>query len=299
MTSAACGRIPRGAVVVGISTRTGANGALSWARAEAAERRAPLVVVRVLKDDPGAVLAKLSREAALVVVGGPCGGPDVWSTSLGTRLAEESRAPVVVVRGDHGREQERDWPVVVALADTEEADSLLAFAFGTAARQRRPLVVVHAMNGGTGVRPALPLPATVAYLVPGRGRADQERAVWHARLSAALRTWSQRYPEVPVRVEIAMDEPARAVLARTRHAALLVLGIRRLRERVSLWRILPSVVPMSRPLELAAIWSSCCPVALVPRAAQADQQGDQVFSTDEVRGVEIPVEGSPERVKSS
>jgi hypothetical protein len=247
------------------------------------------VVVRVLRDDPGLALGKLSREAALVVVGGPCPGPDVWSTSVGTRLAEETRAPLVVVRGDHGREQERDWPVVVALADTDEADSLLAFAFGTAARQRRPLVVVHAMNGGTGVRPVLPLPAAVAYLVPGRGRADHERAVWHARMSAALRTWSARYPDVPVRVEIAMDDPARAVLARSRHASLLVLGIRRLRERAAVWRFVPSVVPMSRPLELAAIWWSCCPVALVPPATD----GVRMISTDEahrVEAVEVPLE---------
>jgi hypothetical protein len=278
-----------------ISARTGGNGALRWARAEATERQAPLVVVRVLRDDPGAVLAKLSREAALVVVGGPCGGTDVWSTSVGTRLAEETRAPVVVVRGDHGREQERDWPVVVALADVDEADTLLAFAFGTAARQGRPLVVVHAMTGGTGVRTLLPLPATVAYLVPGRGRADHERAVWHARVSAAVRAWSERHPDVPVRVEIAMDDPARAVLARSRHASLLVLGIRRLRERAAVWRLVPSVVPMSRPLELAAIWSSCCPVALVPPATQ----GGQMISTDEAHRVEVSVAAPKEPVKSS
>jgi hypothetical protein len=251
------------------------------------------VVVRVLRDDPGAVLAKLSHEAALVVVGGPCGGPDVWSTSVGTRLAEETRAPVVVVRGDHGREQERDWPVMVALADTDEADSLLAFAFGTAARQRRPLVVVHAMTSSAGVRALLPLPASVAYLVPGRGRADHERAVWHARMSAVVQTWSERYPDVPVRVEIAMDDPARAVLARSRHACLLVLGIRRLRERTAVWRFVPSVIPMSRPLELAAIWSSCCPVALVPPATQ----GVQSTSTDDVPRVDVPVEVPLEPLK--
>ncbi len=294
MSTAVGGRIPRGAVVVGISARTEGESALRWARAEAAERQAPLVVVRVLRDDPGAVLSKLSRQAAMVVVGGPGGGADVWATPVGTRLVEETTAPVVVVRGDHGREQERDWPVVVAVADTEEADGLLAFAFGTAARQRRPLVVVHAMNG-LGVGTVLPLPATVAYLVPGRGRADHVRALWHARLTAALSTWSARYPHVPVRVEIAMDDPARALLERSRHASLLVLGIRRLRERVAVWRFVPSVVPVSRPLELAAIWSSSCPVALVPPGTD----GVHESVSDEAHAVGVPVKARLEPVKSS
>lgn len=291
-------------VVVGLDPTWRAVSALDWAAAEAALRGTGLVVAHAVapaavdaardaevvldrarrrlaalgfdldvqtvcrRADPVELLTAMSQAASLVVVGGPeAAGRDAVVDTTAVRLAATTAAPLAVVRGDHGRDLPADWPVLAALAEPAGGDPVLRVAFEAADREHRPLVAVHAWHGAAG--------ELRRVLLRDRRSVDVERASLGAAMHAALATWSTEHPAVVTRADVALDGADRAVLERSAHAALLVLGIRRLRAARRLDR-LPVVAPLLArtgpmlgisPLEEVAVWRSRCPVVLVPPLA--------------------------------
>lgn len=76
-----------------------------------------------------------------------------------------------------------------------------------------------------------------------------------AQLSAALRPWSEKYPQVDVAESIRLASPAKAVVQAADGAALLVVGRREHRR---------GMAPHLGPVAQAAIHHGRCPVAVVP-----------------------------------
>ena len=165
-----------------------------------------------------------------------------------------------MVRGDTSRSGDR--PVVAALGrqpgrgrDGDEHDSagVLAAAVDVAVREHRPLVAVHAGDVDAGRRAAL-----------AAGMTEE--------VTRELSRETLPDNEIPLRIEVATDRPERALLERSDHAALIVLGIRRLHRSGPLDR-LPVLAPLFAraapllglaPLEEVLVWGSRCPVELVP-----------------------------------
>lgn len=76
-----------------------------------------------------------------------------------------------------------------------------------------------------------------------------------AQLSAALRPWSEKYPQVDVVESIRLASPAKAVVQAAEGAALLVVGRREHRR---------GMAAHLGPVAQAAIHHGRCPVAVVP-----------------------------------
>jgi hypothetical protein len=274
-------------VVVGLSSSPGGTAVLDWAVAEAKLRGTPLVLAYAHRGDrasqdagtavlrrarahgrrvpgvpistvssaatPAELLSRLSATACLVVVGGPmAGGVDAVRGPTCLTLAARCHAPVAVVRGDHGRAEALDWPVVAAVRSPDADREVIDYAFAMARREGRPLVAVHA-SGAAAV-------------------SDRERARCGSAITLALGRRAGAHPGVLTRAEVATDGADRAVLERSAHAAVLVLGVRRLRQRRGLDRLpvvpglLARVGPLlgTAPLEEVAAFRARCPVVLVP-----------------------------------
>lgn len=75
-----------------------------------------------------------------------------------------------------------------------------------------------------------------------------------------LGEWRQRHPQVPVRLDVVDDRPARALMERSDHARLLVVGNR---GRGAVSRVLLGSVSH------AAMYHASCPVIVVPAADDA------------------------------
>lgn len=229
---------------------------------DAAEERAaaagrPLEVRRVSRPgDACELLAGLSRGAGLVAVGAPEPlGPDPVLGSVGPRLAAVASAPVAVVRGD-ASSPPPDRPVVAAVSGPQRLtafDPVLELAFEVGRREGRPVVAVHAC-GTAGQR--------------ARAAAD---------LGSDLAALAAAGPAVRARLEVPVDAPDRALVERSEHAALLVLGVRRLRSG-TWWDRVPVAAPLLArvgpllgfsALEEVLAWRSRCPVVLVPSPCPA------------------------------
>jgi nucleotide-binding universal stress UspA family protein len=232
-------------IVVGIDGTGSALAAARWAAAEARGRGIPLVLVHaasyiegtdesgpemkrartilarawseVTRSAPGVeartelvidsaaeALAELSAGARMVAVG-LTGSGDLDELPLGVpavTLARHCGSPVVGVRS---------WPlparagreVLVGVRDVTEDAAAVEVAFQEAGRRGVALVVVHCDPGGS----------------PARAE---------AMLSEGLAGWRARYPEVAVRVEIEHDTAAHALLRRSEHAELVIVGQRAL-----------------------------------------------------------------------
>lgn len=299
-------------VVVGAADSLEADAARRWALAEAAQRGVPLTLLRACGSSadgattaltllaeatrrcrqeapdvplrqlvtPGSAVDALVRcDADLVVVGAPDARRlDLVRGTVGARVAACRRTPVVVVRGDHGRDEASDWPVLAAVrvhptaADDstagpglgDDAEAVLALAAAAAHREGRPLVVLNAHQDLPPAAP-VPVPAALSRFAPA-GPGERSRALRHRRLREAVAVCEKRFPGLRIRVELADDAPDRALLERTAHAALVVVGVRRLRAGPvgRLLQHVPPVLPVGVPLEVTATWRSSCPVLLAP-----------------------------------
>ena len=99
-------------------------------------------------------------------------------------------------RSSAGRIRATDEPVLAGIDDPDTDDAVLAAAFAEANLHRCGLVVLHAHGG---LREHLP------------GHPDLAAA--GARLGAAARSWSDRYPQVQVSIRTPHDSPTNALLA--------------------------------------------------------------------------------------
>jgi nucleotide-binding universal stress UspA family protein len=153
---------------------------------ERCRRIAPDVdlVAGVVEDHAVRALASRSADASLVVVGASATGPfAALLGSVGSALAGRVGVPVVIVRGEHGRDVGSDWPVLAAVRSAHEVDDVMQHACAPARRDGRPLAVVHALQPG----PAAPM-------VLGVDRQWMDRRSW---LSQAVRRWRNRSSSWP------------------------------------------------------------------------------------------------------
>jgi nucleotide-binding universal stress UspA family protein len=184
-------------------------------RAEAAGAGGVRVIAEILSGDPAAVLIRESAGAALAVVGhrGRGGFPDLLLGSVADKLAGHAGCPVVVT----GRAAMRaGGEVVVGVDRSQAAYRAVGFAFEEA---RLRGVCLHAIRAWTGPRLAGPTGRLGYDPLGGQRREEQicERAV---------AGWRERFPQTPVRTELCWDTPARALLAASGTAQLVVLGAR-------------------------------------------------------------------------
>ncbi|MFF7896020.1 universal stress protein [Streptomyces sp. NPDC007907] len=202
--------------------------------AEALRLRHPGVQVEAeqIPGRPMDALAKTSKDAELLVLGsrGLSGVGGFLVGSVGMSVIAHTDTPVVLVRagGQAADEHEKDpaglpsaatpyRPVVLGLDTGHPDDTVIAFAFEEAARRDTALRVVHSWN----------LPPYFAYGLPVDLELNTELGRQEAAaLTAVLRPWRQKYPDVRVVEESRSGSPANHVIDASREASLVVVGRR-------------------------------------------------------------------------
>jgi nucleotide-binding universal stress UspA family protein len=175
---------------------------------------------RVLTGDPAAELLQLAGGAEEVVVGSHGTGQfgRLLIGSVGCRVAEHAPCPAVVVRG-----QRTDGRVVVGIDTSPHSEPALEYGFGYADAHGLPLVALHVYTIGAFVYPIMPYPMPPYPVVEemDRIRAEVLRTAEHS-----LGKWTEKYPDVDVRVEVEEGPAARELVEASRTAAVLVVGTR-------------------------------------------------------------------------
>ncbi|MFE2276492.1 universal stress protein [Streptomyces sp. NPDC059454] len=170
--------------------------------------------------------------------------------SVALEVVAKAAGPVVLVRaGTAGEEAagagRRD--VLLGVDVTEPCDEVIEFAF-EAARLRHARV--RALHAWRAPDPLIPGPGEVGPV------SDPERAEeWLRFLSAVLRVWRDKYPDVEVLETVVAGKPASALVKAASGADLLVVG-HRLTDRPR--------VPRTGPVTHTVIQRAGCPVAVVP-----------------------------------
>ena len=249
-----------GSVVVGVDGSHHSDAAIEWAARHAQEHRRPLTIVhaagsiarantlvdpavtrqslrmagrritdaalgavqKIAPDlevsvhmplaEPRDVLLEAAEHASVVVLGSRGRGSIATFLlgSISVGVSSHAPCPVVVVRsvpeGGH---------VVVGVDGTEATSAALEFAFDTASWQHRRLDVVHTW-GGEG-----PYPALLTYEQRHELMAEHE-----LRVAESLAGFAEKYPDVEVAQYIVENEPAKALVAASEKAALVVVGSR-------------------------------------------------------------------------
>ncbi|MEU3255116.1 universal stress protein [Streptomyces sp. NPDC006997] len=177
---------------------------------EAADRArgvAPEVTVTeaMVPGDTVSVLEAESRSAELLVVGarGMGGVMGVLLGSTAAALAAHCRCPLMVAREDSADA----GPVVLCVDGSPAGAKAVGFAFAEAALRGAEIVAVHAW-----------LPD---YAPAGVGVEGPERL-----LAQALAGHAERYPDIPVRREVASGETREVLIEASRNAQLVVVGAR-------------------------------------------------------------------------
>lgn len=206
----------------------------------------------LVAEGPEAALLNAAVSSTMVVLGSR-GLERLESFFLGDislQVAGRAARPVVLVRASAGRARPLagtdEGGVVVGVSLHGPCDSVLRFAFETAAARGVPLRVVH----------GCPLPVQ-AYAPWGvdpdvAGEISEEAA---ERLSRAVQPWSERNPGVMMTSTVRLGSPARAVLGAAEGAGLLVVGRRKHH---------PPVAPRLGNIAQACVHHAQCPVAVVP-----------------------------------
>ncbi|MFC0597563.1 universal stress protein [Streptomyces palmae] len=220
-----------------------------------ARRPEPAVTGELLPTEPVPALLAESEGADMLVLGSRGHGPLVGFLlgSVSLQVVRQANGPVVVVRDTAAPEaqgaEERASEVVVGVQDAgEDAAPVLEFAFAAAAARGAPLRAVRAWS--------LPTPLD---LVPSALRPMDEaggpEAFNRSLLEDALRTWRERYPEVPVATHVEIGGASEVLLSQSGRAALVVVG------RRTQW---PAALRGIGSVTHAALHHARCPVAVVP-----------------------------------
>lgn len=204
----------------------------------------------LVSKDPLEALQEAAEQSDLLVLGSRDLGPVSRYAlgELGMQLVAHTAFPTVLVRARQDTTAtERAGEVMVGLSLHGPCETLLAFAFDSAARRGGTLRAVHGRH----------LPA---YAYNRGGRVEPiaaEEAAQDARqeLAAALQPWREKYPDVRVDDRVVMESPAPALLHSAADAGLFIVG-RRHRHR------LPG--PRIGHVVQAVVHHAPCPVAVVP-----------------------------------
>lgn len=166
---------------------------------------------------PAPALLAASGDAVLTVVGsrGLGGFTGLLAGSVAVALAAHGGSPVVVVRGDEVAETSDEGPVLVGVDGSPASEAAIGLAFEEASLRGAPLQALHSWLDH-GLVPAL------ASRLDWTVLESEERALLVQRLAG----WAQKYPEVDVRRVVERDRPARALVAASKAAQLVVVGSR-------------------------------------------------------------------------
>ncbi|MBM2616361.1 universal stress protein [Actinoplanes sp. LDG1-06] len=159
-------------------------------------------------------LIQFAREAALLVVGnrGRGGFAGLLLGSVSQRTALHAACPVVVVRG----RANPSGPVVAGLDESPAAERVLAAAFECAAARETSLTVVRAYL------PVIPL--WLANVRPAEVDTPAEDATQRTAVDDLLGPWTEKFPQVPVRVVVTHDSAAAALVSASAEGQLVVVG---------------------------------------------------------------------------
>jgi nucleotide-binding universal stress UspA family protein len=164
----------------------------------------------VCRADPARGLVDLSTRAAMIVVGsrGPGHPLRLVRGSVGEDVASEAACPLVVVRPQH--EVRQRYGVLVGLDGSSASAEVMRTAFHEAWLRRLPLRVVHT------VWHALPVSAT--------GRSVRVEPAVRRSLAASVAPLAERYPEVPVAIELGLGMPSEYIATAAADQDLVVVG---------------------------------------------------------------------------
>jgi nucleotide-binding universal stress UspA family protein len=200
------------------------------------------IYTAVSASDPITVLARMARDAAVLVVGRrrqPLA--KIRSTSVVAHIASLVSCPVIVAQGV----SEIAANILVGVGGAASTESAIGFAFAEAEARRTGVTAIHAFRApvvaGRGVEGGVALVDEM-----------ESNAVAARTLSEALAGWGGRYPDIEVRRSVPEGSAIDALVQSSVWAQMLVIGTRGgLGTAVS--RTVHEVVRRSR-----------CPVVIVP-----------------------------------
>lgn len=177
------------------------------------------LTTRLLHGPTVPALVDASTDAQLLVVGAHSAPGSGRLGRVASHVATHAHAPVAVVRSRDAAHAPQHRPVVVGVDGSQASLCAARVAAREALLRSAPLVVLHArptVADPYGLRRAADLP-----LVP----VEQDDPAWKASevLADELR---DEHPGLQVSVEVVDDDPAHALVTRSRSAALAVVGCR-------------------------------------------------------------------------
>jgi nucleotide-binding universal stress UspA family protein len=190
------------------------------AAADAVHQAYPAVTVSTVADhEPAATaLLEITGMAALTVIASQARHHALESLmgSVATYAAEQSKGPVVVLRGD-ASSVPGTGPVVLGVDGSAESGSAIDFAFQAARTRQVPLLAVHSWDDS----PVHGFRRTFHLHVDDHADSDQL-----AELTSALAGHTERFPDVTVTPTVRRGHPARVLqqVAAEQGASLLVVG---------------------------------------------------------------------------
>jgi nucleotide-binding universal stress UspA family protein len=209
--------VPVGSAWPAPGIRQEAVEAVEAAVAAARAARPDVVLTGSVVDGPTvSTLRKLSERARLLVVGsrGLGGFAGLMAGSVATGVAAHARCPVVVNRGCAPPSQ----PVAVGIDDSLDSDHAVGFAFDQAAARGVGLLAVRGWQPVPVPRPVDTGP--VAFDAEALALAE------HRLTERALQAWQEKYPHVPVSIQLRQHCAAHALVSASSDAQLLVVGAR-------------------------------------------------------------------------
>ncbi len=188
-----------------------------------AKRVAPQVAVTgdIVDGAAATVLLHEAHRAGLLVLGnrGLGGFAGLLIGSVAVQVATHISCPLLVARGNEPEDNRgNDRPVVVGVDGSPLSDLAIGFAMEEAALRNAGLVALHAWT-----RPVSSGPGDMLPLVYD---ADVVRDEEQTLLAEALAGWSERYPDVPVTRRLVRESAAKALVAESTTAQLVVVGAR-------------------------------------------------------------------------
>jgi nucleotide-binding universal stress UspA family protein len=178
------------------------DAAVSQARSCAADVR---VRGTAIVGEPVPVLLEAAADADLLVVGGrDHGEPGPMLGAVTSQVAAYAPCSVAVVRPDSSNDNNT---IVVGLDDSPGASTTAGIAFEEAA-----------------LRPSPTLLAVTAFTVPP---GSDRRSIEHERrrrLADQLAPWHNKFPEIPLAVDVIRTDPGTVLAEKSRQAGLLVVG---------------------------------------------------------------------------